>query len=80
LSDSSEKISEILVETEKQLNNLERKDISISALENSFAILVKNIDEAIEVSNIYAPEHLILQVEKYNSYISKITNAGSVFL
>jgi len=95
LSDDEEKIREILEETEKQLNNNpsalqaspfntkernSRKEISINALKNSFAILVNNIDEAIEVSNIYAPEHLILQVENYNSYISKITNAGSVFL
>ena len=80
LSDNKDKIIEILVETEKQLNSLDRKDISINALKNSFSILVDNIDEAIKISNIYAPEHLILQVENYNSYISKITNAGSVFL
>lgn len=80
LSDDEEKIREVLEETEKQLNQLWREEISINALKNSFAILVENIDEAIEVSNIYAPEHLILQVENYNSYISKITNAWSVFL
>jgi len=80
LSDNENKIREVLKEIKKQLNQLERKDISISALKNSFAILVDDIDEAIKVSNIYAPEHLILQVENYNKYISKIINAWSVFL
>jgi len=88
LSDSEEKIREILEETKKQLalpqsllwKEGSRIKISISALENSFVVLVENIEQAIEVSNIYAPEHLILQVQDYNSYISKITNAGSVFL
>ena len=80
LSNSKEKVFEILKETKKQLDLLERKEIAIKALENSFAILTKDIDEAIKVSNIYAPEHLILQIENYNNYISKITNAWSVFL
>ncbi len=95
LSDNKEKINEILLEVKKQLNNNpsvlqtspfntkernSRKDISISALKNSFAVLVNDINEAIDLSNIYAPEHLIMQVEDYNKYISKITNAWSVFL
>ena len=80
ISDDREKIYEILDELKKQINNLDRKDISIEALKNSFAVLVENIDEAIEISNIYAPEHLILQIQDYNKYISKITNAWSVFL
>ena len=78
LSDSEEKIREILDETEKQLSLLDRKDISIDALKNSFVVLVKDIDEAIKVSNIYVPEHLILQVKNYNSYINQIKNAMSL--
>ena len=88
LSDNENKIIEVLKEIKKQLalpqsllwEEGSRTDISVSALKNSFAILVESIDEAIEISNIYAPEHLILQVKNYNNYISKITNAWSVFL
>ncbi len=80
VSDDKDKIYEILKKTKKQLNKLERKNISVEALKNSFAVLVENIDKAIDVSNIYAPEHLILQVKDYNLYIPKIINAGSVFL
>jgi len=80
VSDDKEKIDEVLTETLKQLEKLWRNEISINALKNSFAVLVNNIDEAIEVSNEYAPEHLIMQVDNYNNYIPKIINAWSVFL
>ena len=80
VSNSKEIISSVLVEVQYQLKSLSRKDIIEKSLENSFSILVKDTNEAIEFSNIYAPEHLILQVKDYNSYIEKITNAWSVFL
>ncbi len=80
LSDSQRKILEVLEELDVQLNNLERKEIAKKSLKKSFVILTKDIDEAIKVSNKYAPEHLILQVENYNKYIQKIQNAWSVFL
>lgn len=67
-------------EIEKQLAELPRNEIAKLALENSSFILLKSVDEALEMSNFYAPEHLILSVENPRSYISKITNAGSIFL
>lgn len=69
-----------LKEIEKQVAELPRNEIAKSALENSRFILLKSIDEAIKMSNFYAPEHLILSVENSRSYLSKITNAGSIFL
>lgn len=72
--------NETLQEIEKQLEELPRNEIAKLALENSRFILMKSVDEAFEMSNFYAPEHLILAVENPRTYISKITSAGSVFL
>lgn len=65
---------------EKQIQDLPRKQIALKALENSKIIIVHNIDEAIEFSNLYAPEHLILSIENAESMFEKISNAGSVFI
>jgi histidinol dehydrogenase len=64
----------------KQLEDLPRKEIAIKALENSLLVLVNSLDEAMEMSNQYAPEHLILMVKDIEVFENKITNAGSVFL
>ncbi|WP_312760826.1 histidinol dehydrogenase [Epilithonimonas sp.] len=80
LSNSERIINEINIEINKQLNDLPRKEIAEVALENSKSILLSSIDEAIEFSNYYAPEHLILATENAEIFINKITNAGSVFL
>ncbi len=63
-----------------QLENLPRKNFAAKALENSFTLISESIDSAIEFSNKYAPEHLIINVKNAESYVSKILNAGSVFL
>ena len=73
-------LQEIIVETERQLQDLPRKDIAKKALENSFAILVKDVNQSIHFSNAYAPEHLIIASENSDFFIDKIRNAGSVFL
>jgi histidinol dehydrogenase len=65
---------------EKQLAVLPRKEIAAKALENSNFVLVRSLDEAMQLSNLYAPEHLILQVEHYEQLAEKVVNAGSVFL
>ena len=65
---------------DQQLQNLPRKEIAEKALANSKLIVVKDINEAIELSNFYAPEHLILQVRDAEEVAEKITNAGSVFI
>jgi histidinol dehydrogenase len=80
LSDDEQLINQSLKELKKQLGELPRKEIAENALKNSKAIVLKSIDECIEFSNEYAPEHLILAVNKYSNYIKNISNAGSVFL
>ena len=72
--------NEALREIEIQLEELPRNEIAKSALENSRFILMNSIEEALEMSNDYAPEHLILSIENPRNYIAKITNVGSVFL
>lgn len=63
-----------------QLDRLPRKEIAKKALENSKFILVHNTDEAMALSNFYAPEHLIIATEDYEKLAEKVVNAGSVFL
>ena len=63
-----------------QLQQLSRKDMASKALNNSCYVLVNSVDEMINLSNLYAPEHLILQVEDYNQLAERVINAGSVFL
>jgi histidinol dehydrogenase len=65
---------------EQQLKELSRKEISEKALRKSKIILLNSIDEAIELSNYYAPEHLILSCNDAESMIDKIISAGSVFI
>jgi histidinol dehydrogenase len=63
-----------------QLEGLSRAAIAREALANSRIIVVADIDSAIQISNAYAPEHLILQVENARSWLPSVRNAGSVFL
>ena len=63
-----------------QLETLPRKDIARKALDNSKIVIVDSDDEAMELSNMYAPEHLIIATENYERLASKVVNAGSVFL
>ncbi|MBK6979733.1 MAG: histidinol dehydrogenase [Cytophagaceae bacterium] len=64
----------------RQLENLPRKDLAAKSLENSKGILVKDLNDAIEILNQYAPEHLILAIDKPEEILDKIINAGSVFI
>ena len=63
-----------------QLEKLPRKEIAQKALDNSKTVVVKNTSEAIELANLYAPEHLIIATVDYNDLADKVINAGSVFL
>jgi histidinol dehydrogenase len=72
--------NETIKETEKQIKELPRNDFARQSLKNSHFILLNSIDEAMEFSNLYAPEHLILAIENFEKYIPEIQNAGSVFL
>ncbi len=80
LSNNEDIINATKSELEKQLDLLPRIDIATAALKVSRAILLNSIDECIEFSNLYAPEHLILASDNGSNYIESITNAGSVFL
>jgi len=80
ISTSSDLINKILEEVNIQIEQLPRKNIAKKCLENSVAIITESIESAIEISNFYAPEHLILSINDAENYINKITSAGSVFL
>ncbi|ORY57243.1 histidinol dehydrogenase [Pseudomassariella vexata] len=67
-------------ELHKQAMALPRVDIVRGAIDHSVTILVKDIDEAMRISNEYAPEHLILQVKDAEKVVDKVMNAGSVFI
>ena len=70
----------ILTETGIQVQRLSRKEIVLQALENSFALVVESLDEAVTFSNQYAPEHLIINTRNPENLIAGIQHAGSVFL
>ena len=70
----------VKVEVECQLALLPRKEIAEKSLANSKLIVVDSMEEAIELTNAYAPEHLIIETEDYLSVAERIVNAGSVFL
>ena len=80
LTDDNELLSSVKVETDNQLQVLPRKEIAEKALEKSKLILLSSIDECIEFSNSYAPEHLIINTTDPYYVAKKVTNAGSVFL
>ena len=77
---SEEQIAAFEDELHAQAMALPRKDIVRGAIEHSVILVVKDIKEAMEVSNQYAPEHLILQVENAESVVSSVDHAGSVFV
>lgn len=80
ISDSETFVYDCLKEIQLQLNNLPRKNIAIEALANSKAIVVKNLNLAIDIANEYAAEHLIICCEEADNIAEQITNAGSVFI
>jgi histidinol dehydrogenase len=70
----------VLAEVDRQLQLLPRKEIAEKSVANSKIILVKDLEEVIDVTNEYAPEHLIISTSNYMQIAEKITNAGSIFL
>jgi len=80
VSDDENIINQTIAELDKQLSQLPRKAIASKALKISRAIQLNSINECIEFSNLYAPEHLIIATDNASDYIEHITNAGSVFL
>lgn len=80
ITTSESLIAAVKDEVEKQLEALPRKEITEKSLSHSKLILVKDIDEAVEMINEYAPEHLIIETKDYMQLAERIVNAGSVFL
>ena len=77
---SESMLKRVEAEVERQLQLLPRKEIASASVKNSKFILVDSMDEAVELINDYAPEHLIIATADYMDVASRITNAGSVFL
>lgn len=67
-------------ELTQQLQVLPRAEVAAKAIENSYIVVTNDLDEAMQFSNQYAPEHLILATETWQQIAPKIINAGSVFL
>ncbi|WP_312311208.1 histidinol dehydrogenase [Empedobacter brevis] len=80
LTNTEKILNETIFELNAQLALLPRKDFAAKALQQSRGIVLNSIEECVSFSNIYAPEHLIFACENAENYISKISNAGSVFL
>ena len=80
VSDSEKIISEVLKELNAQVSVLPRKEIALKALENSKAFLLETLQDGIEFSNQYAPEHLIIACKNDEELATRVINAGSVFL
>ncbi|MEZ5070363.1 MAG: histidinol dehydrogenase [Bacteroidales bacterium] len=80
LSVSGDLIGQVQAALKEQVVKLPRKDIAAKALENSKMILLNNMDEVVDMINLYAPEHLILVTENYLDLAERVRNAGSVFL
>ncbi|CAL4319170.1 Histidinol dehydrogenase [Buchnera aphidicola (Protaphis terricola)] len=80
LTSSNELSKQVVISLEKQLKNLSQSNNIYTALKNSSIILTKNIFESINISNTYAPEHLIINTKKPRSLLNYILNASSIFL
>jgi len=80
VSTSASLINQVNEELEKQLSALTRKELAAIALSNSRAVLMNTIEEAIELVNAYAAEHLIIACDQAEAIAENIVNAGSVFI
>jgi len=80
LTDSESLTKAVSAALETQLKELPRADMASKTLENSMMIVLKTLDDCIEFSNMYAPEHLLINTVNYSELSKKVVNAGSVFL
>lgn len=80
LSTSENLINQVNDKIKSSTQFLPRKKIVYKALKNSFSVLFDNLYEAFEFSNEFAPEHLLLNIKNPEKYLSKVINAGSVFV
>jgi len=80
ITTSETKLEEVRQEVERQLALLPRREMAQKALDNSRYVLVGSADEMMELTNRYAPEHLVIQTKDYEQLAERVVNAGSVFL
>ena len=80
VTNSADLAAQVVVELDEQLEALSRASIAAAALECSRIIVVEDLVDAVELSNRYAPEHLILQVENPRRLLPELRNAGSIFV
>ena len=73
-------LRQVQQELAQQLAELPRRELAEKALSHSVLILVRNMDEAVALTNRYAPEHLVVATADYRKVAERITHAGSVFL
>lgn len=73
-------VVDVMQAIDEQLAELPRREITAKALEHSRIIVLKNRQEVIDFTNLYAPEHLIIQTKDYAGIAGQVVNAGSVFL
>lgn len=80
MTTSVELIKQVRMELERQLLSLPRRDVAQRALSHSKGIVLSSMDEALDLANQYAAEHLIIACDRPEQYVDRIRNAGSVFL
>jgi histidinol dehydrogenase len=80
ITTSEKMLDEVQQEIQQQLERLPRKEIAAKSLDNSILVLVHDKQEAMDLSNTYAPEHLVISTDDYAQLAEKVVNAGSVFL
>jgi len=81
ITTSRQLADEITQEVEQELKDLPRQAIAEESLKNKgIIVVVSSIDEAIELANLYAPEHLSLMIKNATSYVNQVTNAGCIFI
>ena len=80
VTDNKDLTVKVMKEIEKQLRELPRKEIAAQALKNSISVLFNSMKECIDFSNMYAPEHLIINTSDAATLAEKVINAGSVFI
>ena len=80
VTSSEEIVTPVIEAIQEQLSKLSRKEITEKALDHSRIIVLKDEQEVIDFTNMYAPEHLIIQTANYPHIAGQIENAGSVFM
>lgn len=79
-TDSETVAHAVFAEVERQLELLPRKDMALESLKHSRIVVLRDMEEAFDICNEYAPEHLILAMDSAMEWADRVVNAGSVFL